>query len=43
MSGREMHVQYNQDPINVSLFPVGVYNVIISTPKGNTSHLIVKH
>jgi len=42
MNGRSMHMQYNQDPINVAQFPIGVYNVVISSTKGNTNHLIVK-
>jgi hypothetical protein len=37
-----MHLQYNQDPINVGQFPIGVYTVVISSTKGNTNHLIVK-
>ncbi|MFN5246188.1 MAG: T9SS type A sorting domain-containing protein, partial [Ignavibacteria bacterium] len=42
MNGRSMHLQYNQDPINVGQFPIGVYTVVISSTKGNTNHLIVK-
>lgn len=42
MNGRMLHAQYNQDPINVSEFPTGVYTIVISSSNGNSSHLLMK-
>lgn len=42
MNGRLIHQQYNQDPIHISEFPIGVYNVIMSSGKSNTSHVFIK-